>query len=73
MTDAVLNEKYSDYIKELGQEEITEQFILSENEEFNLFNKLLGFIESSVLPTADRGLIFAQTLRSLRFYRNYLR
>lgn len=67
-----MNEKYAEYLKEMGTQELADQFLLSENDEVNLFNRLLGFVESNVMPTEEDGLIFAQTQRCLRFYRNYL-
>ena len=39
-------------------QELAEQFMLSENEEVNVFNKLLAFVEGSILPD-ENGLIFA--------------
>ena len=45
ITDETLNEKYAEYLKEMGTQELADQFLLSENDEVNLFNRLLGFVE----------------------------
>jgi hypothetical protein len=59
ITDDTLNEKYAEYLKEMGTQELADQFLLSENDEVNLFNRLLEFVESNVMPTEEDGLIFA--------------
>ena len=70
--DATLKEKFAEYFEEMTTQELAEQFMLSENEEVNVFSKLLAFVEANILPD-ENGLIFAQTQKALRFYKNYLK
>jgi hypothetical protein len=71
LTQDVIEKKYSKYLLDFSRKEFEQQFLLSEDRVDEVFGILCSFIEDTLFKRPP--VLYAQTTRMLKFYRNHLR
>jgi hypothetical protein len=66
-----LEKRYSKYLSEFSRKEFENEFLLSEERIDEVFNIMTSFIEEALFTNSP--IIYAQTTRMLKFYKNHLR
>ena len=71
LTQDVIEKRYSKYLLDFSRKEFEQQFLLSEDRVDEVFGILCSFIEDTLFKRPP--VLYAQTTRMLKFYRNHLR
>ena len=66
-----IEKKYSKYLADFSKKEFEQEFLLSEERIDEVFHIFSSFIEDMLFDRTP--VIYAQTQRMLKFYRNHLR
>jgi subtilase family serine protease len=71
LKNETLEKKYAKYLKDFTKQEFENEFLLGEDHIEEVFGYLSSFIEESLMSRSP--LLYAQTTRMLKFYKNHLR
>jgi hypothetical protein len=66
-----IEKRYAKYLKDFSRKEFEQEFLLSEERIEETFGMLASFIEQTLFERPQ--ILYAQTSRMLKFYKNYLR
>jgi hypothetical protein len=66
-----LEKRYLSYLKDFTQKEFENEFLLGEDHMEEVFGYLTSWLEDALLSRST--LLYAQTSRMLKFYKNHLR
>jgi hypothetical protein len=71
LNPSTLEKKYAKYLKDFTKKEFENEFLLGEEHIEEVFSYLSSFIEQALM--SHPPILYAQTTRMLKFYRNQLR
>jgi hypothetical protein len=71
LSTSILEKKYAKYLKDFTKKEFENEFLLGEEHIEEVFSYLSSFIEQALM--SHPPILYAQTTRMLKFYRNHLR
>ena len=69
LLESTISTQFSDYIKHFSNEELTKEYLFSENTDLNLFHKLLHHLKEMIV---GQDLIYGHTKQGLRVIRSIL-